>query len=393
MKKPIFRLFSLTLLSLTLAATAVSCSDNDDTPTKEEPGQGDFVVERENLQGTITKGQEVTLTDGTYKLTGKLVVADGGKLTIKEGVTIEATTLAADANTPESIRYIAVSQGGQIFVEGTASNPVVMTAETQKPGAWGGLVLCGKAPINIGESASAEVSDLTYGGTEANDNSGSIKYLRIEYSGYAYNSEKEFNGLSLFGVGSGTTIDYVQAYEGSDDGFEFFGGTVKANHLVVYNAAPEVGDDLFDWTQGWTGGGEYWYGFRSNAGNRGIEADNNDGNEAATPIANPTIKNLTLVGGNNGEENQALKLRVGTQGNFDNVVLANWGTGFDVQAAPDLSAGYVGNELKATNVRFEDVTTPANETAEGIYELNEEATGAGNGSETPTWAEGWTAGL
>lgn len=393
MKKPIFRLFSLTLLSLTLAATAVSCSDDDNTTTEQQPGESDFVVERENLQGTIAKGQHVTLTDGTYKLTGKLVVADGAKLTIKEGVTIEATTLKSDAGSAESIRYIAVSQGGQIFVEGTASNPVVMTAETQKPGSWGGLVLCGKAPINVGESASAEVSDLTYGGTEANDNSGSIKYLRIEYSGYAYNSEKEFNALSLFGVGSGTTIDYVQAYEGSDDGFEFFGGTVKANHLVVYNAADEVGDDLFDWTQGWTGGGEYWYGFRSNPGNRGIEADNNDGNEAATPIANPKIKNLTLVGGNNGEENQALKLRVGTQGNFDNVVLANWGTGFDVQAAPDLSAGYVGNELKATNVRFENVETPANETAEGIYTESETATGAGNGSETPTWAEGWTQGL
>src|SRR5690606_28086731 len=130
-----------------------------------------------------------------------------------------------------------------------------------------------------------------------------------------------------------------------------------------------------------------------NPGNRGIEADNNDSNEAATPISNPTIKNLTLVGGNNGEENQALKLRVGTKAQFDNVVLKNWGTGFDVQAAPDLSAGYVGTELKATNVRFEDIATPANATAEGIYTENANATGAGNGADVPAWANGWTAGL
>ena len=255
------------------------------------------------------------------------------------------------------------------------------------------MVICGKAPINKGASATAEVSELTYGGSDTNDNSGSVKYLRIEYSGYSYNADKEFNGLSLFGVGKGTTIDYVQVHEGSDDGFEWFGGTVDAKHLIVTNFASEVGDDLFDWTEGWSGNGENWYGIRTNGGNRGIEADNNSNNEAATPISNPTIKNLTLIGNNGGGENQALKLRVGTKGSFDNVVLKNWGTGFDVQAAPDLSAGYVGKDLKATNVKFDNVTTQANATAAGIFTENTNATGAGNGSATPNWASGWTVGL
>src|SRR5690606_20497252 len=222
----------------------------------------------------------------------------------------------------------------------------------------------------------------------SNDNSGSIKYLRVEYSGYSYNADKEFNGLSMFGVGKGTTIDYVQIHEGSDDGFEWFGGTVDAKHLVVTNFAAEVGDDLFDWTEGWNGTGENWYGKRTNGGNRGIEADNNSNNEAATPISNPTIKNLTLIGNNGGSENQALKLRVGTKGSFDNVVLSNWGTGFDVQTAPDLSAGYVGTSLKATNVKFDNVKTQANTTAAGIFTENANATGAGNGTQTPTWATG-----
>src|SRR5690606_36991821 len=388
MKKPIVKFFSLAFLSVTLATTTVSCSD-DDTTTPEEQ-TSDFKVDRNNLTGEIKSGH-VTLTDGTYKLTGKLIVGNGAKLTIKPGVKIEATALGSGQF--DAVRYIAVSQGGQIFVEGTASNPVIMTAATQKPGSWGGLVICGKAPINKGTTATAEVSELTYGGSDANDNSGSIKYLRVEYSGYSYKADKEFNGLSLFGVGKGTTIDYVQVHEGSDDGFEWFGGTVDAKHLVVTNFAAEVGDDLFDWTEGWIGNGENWYGIRTNGGNRGIEADNNSNNEAATPISNPNIKNLTLIGNNGGGENQALKLRVGTKGSFDNVVLKNWGTGFDVQAAPDLSSGYVGTSLKATNVKFENVTTQANATATGIFTENANATGAGNGSAAPTWTAGWTVGL
>lgn len=408
MKKPISRLFSLTFLSLTLAATTVSCSSDDSTPTVQEPikpdpqepgepGESTFKVDRENLTGEIKDGH-VTLTDGTYKLTGKLIVGPGAKLTIKAGVKIEATALGSGQF--DAVRYIAVSQGAQIFVEGTSSNPVIMTAATQKAGSWGGLVICGKAPINKGATATAEVSELTYGGSDANDNSGSIKYLRIEYSGYSYNADKEFNGLSMFGVGKGTTIDYVQVHEGSDDGFEWFGGTVDAKHLVVTSFAAEVGDDLFDWTEGWNGLGENWYGKRTNDGNRGIEADNNSNNHTAAPIANPTIKNLTLIGNNGGSENQAMKLRVGTKGSFDNVVLSNFGTGFDVEHDEGIS--YVANgELKATRVKFDNITTKSkgkktDGTAADVSKIFTEdatATGAGNGTATPTWAAGWTVGL
>ncbi|WCM40920.1 hypothetical protein MG290_08065 [Flavobacterium sp. CBA20B-1] len=399
MKKPISKLFSFTLLSLTLAATAVSCSSDDSTPVTEEPtpGETDFKVDRNALTGEITKGH-VILTEGTYKLTGKLIVGAGAKLTIKPGVRIEATQLASGQF--DAVRYIAVAQGGQIFVEGTAANPVIMTAEVKKPGSWGGLVICGKAPINKGTTATAEVSELTYGGTETNDNSGAIKYLRIEYSGYAYNADKEFNGLSMFGVGKGTTVEYVQVHDGSDDGFEFFGGTVDTKYLVVTNFASEVGDDLFDWTEGWNGMNENWYGKRTNDGNRGIEADNNSNNHMAAPIANPTIKNLTLIGNNGGGENHAMKLRVGTKANFDNVVLSNFGTGFDVEHDEGIS--YVASgELKATRVKFDNITTKAKgkktdgsaADVNAIFTEDETATGAGNGTATPTWATGWTVGL
>src|SRR5690554_586477 len=391
MKNSISKLTGLALLSV--LAFTTSCSSDDDSNGGSHTST--FEVIQDNLKGTITDGNAILEAGKTYKLTGKLQVNDGASLTIEAGARIEATDV--ESSTPE-IRYIAVAQGGKINVQGTATNPVVMTSTTKEPGAWGGLVICGKAPINKATSASAEVSDLTYGGTDANDSSGSIKYLRLEYTGYAYNSEKEFNGVSFFGVGSGTVVEYVQSYEGSDDQFEWFGGTVNAKYLVAINASTSnVGDDIFDWTEGWSGTGENWYGKRTNGGNRGIEADNNSSNHTATPISNPTIKNLTLIGSGSsiGNEDQAIKLRVGTKANFDNLVLSNWTVGFDVQHDAGISYVNDGN-LKATRVKFDDVPTQAVYSADvtqQIYSEDNAATGAGNGTAKPTWADGWTVGL
>lgn len=387
--KKLLKVLSVVLFS---AATLTSCS-SDDGGKKDDP-TSTFVLDANNFKGTIGDGEVVLEAGQLYKLTGKLIVGEGAKLTIEAGAKIEATPVQEG----EDIRFIAISQGGQIFVNGTATNPVVMTATEKGRGKWGGLVICGKAPINKGITASAEVSELTYGGTVSTDNSGSIKYLRIEYSGFAYNSEKEFNALSLFGVGSGTTIEYVQAHEGSDDGFEFFGGTVNTKYLVSTSNE----DDSFDWTEGWNGTNENWYAkLGLGRGNRGIEADNNSNNHLATPIANPTIKNVTLIGlGDQGSESQALKLRVGTKGSFDNLVLSNFLVGFDVQHSEGMSYVLDGS-LKATNVKFDNVATKAkgkNTAGESInvdavYSENTNATGAGNGTTKPTWTQGWTVGL
>ncbi|WP_432672911.1 hypothetical protein [Flavobacterium sp. SM2513] len=387
--KNLLRVLSIALFS---AATLTSCSSDDGGKTKGPVST--FVLDANNFQGTINDGEVVLESGKTYFLAGKLIVANGAKLTIEAGVKIEATPVLEG----EDIRFIAISQGAQLFVKGTATSPVVMTASEKAPGKWGGLVICGKAPINKGITASAEVSELTYGGTDAADNSGSIKYLRLEYTGFAYNSEKEFNGMSLFGVGNGTTIEYVQSYEGSDDGFEFFGGTVNTKYLVSTSSE----DDQFDWTEGWSGNNEFWFGkLGLGRGNRGIEADNNSNNHLASPTSNPSIKNMTLIGlGAQGSESQAMKLRVGTKGIFDNLVLSNFVTGFDVQH--DEGVGYVtAGLLKATNVRFDNITTKASgkDTAgtgvnvDAVFTENASATGAGNGTATPTWAQGWTVGL
>lgn len=389
MKNSITKLVGMAMLAVSIAAFSVSCSD--DNPTNTETT---FVLNRSDLKGNIRANEHITLESGEYLLTGPLVVENGGRLTVNAGVRIVGTNFVAG----EQVRYIAVAQGGQIFVNGTATNPVIMTAQTTQPGAWGGLVLCGRAPVNIGTAGTAEVSELTYGGGDVNDNSGTIRYLQILYSGYSYNTEKEFNGLSMFGVGKGTTIEYVQVHEGSDDGFEWFGGTVDTKYLVSTSNE----DDQFDWTEGWNGTNENWYSKQGlGRGNRGVEADNNATNHLASPISNPTISNLTLIGlGDEGTEPQALKLRVGTKGTLNNVVLSNWRTGIDVEH--DAGLGYVvDGTLKVTNVRFDNVTnkvsgrrtdgTAADVTA--VFTENAAATGAGNGTGVPTWAQGWTVGL
>lgn len=384
-----FAILALTSFVFTSCSDDETTSNNNTEQPGENPGSSDFTVKENDFKGTISKGT-VTL-DGTktYQLTGSLIIGNGAKLIIPAGTRIIGTGGTSS--------YIAVAQGGKIEVNGTADKPVVMTGAQQTPGNWGGLVICGKAPINKGNTATAEVSELTYGGTDVNDNSGSIKYLRVEYAGANFNSEKEFNGLSLFGVGKGTTIEYVQLHEGSDDGIEFFGGTVDTKYIVSSHNE----DDSFDWTEGWNGINEFWYAKQSStAGNRGVEADNNSNNHVATPISNPKISNVTLVGrGNTGDEPQAFKLRVGTFADLNNIVISNWNVGFDVQHDESINA--IGTSLKATNVRFINVnekskgkkTDNSSVDVSAIYTENNEATGAGNADQVPAWAQGWTTGL
>lgn len=392
MKKSFLNLFGILALS---ASFFTSCSsDSTDTPSST------FVVDPNNFAGIISDGEVVLSSGTTYKLTGKLQVNDGATLTIPAGTKIEGTGGTAS--------YIAIAQGGKLNVNGTTSNPVVMTSglATKKAGDWGGLVICGKAPINRvtggTSTAQSEVADLTYGGTIANDNSGSIRYLRIEYAGAAYNSEKEFNGVSLFAVGSGTTFEYVEAYQGADDGFEFFGGTVNTSNLISFGNE----DDQFDWTEGWIGTNTNWYGKLSfGKGNRGIEADNFELGFANTPISSPSITNITLIGAGSAAdatiytENQALKMRRGTKAIFSNVVLSDWKTGIDVEH--DETIAGVGTALKVTNVNYIATATKTkgkktDGTSADVSAVATElasATGAGNGVAAPTWSAGWSVGL
>lgn len=389
MKKTILKAFGILTV---VAGLLTACSTSDDNGPSST-----FEVNPSDFKGNINDGEVILNANTVYNLTGALVVRDGATLTIPAGTEIHATGGTA--------AYIAVAQGGKIFINGTANNPVIMTSgnTTPAPGDWGGLVICGKAPINTvsggASTAQSEVADLTYGGTIANDNSGSIRYLRLEYTGANFSATKEFNGVSLFGVGSGTIFEYVQCYHGSDDGFEFFGGTVNTSNLVSLGNE----DDQFDWTEGWNGTNTNWYGkIAFGKGNRGIEADNYEFGFANTPVSNPTITNLSLVGpGSTADaaiyaENQGLKLRRGTKALFTNVALSGWKTGVDVEH--DETIAFVGTALKITNYALTDIATntkgkktdASSADVSAILTGTTTATGAGNGATLPSWATGWT---
>ena len=264
----------------------------------------------ENLGGIVT--ENMTLTANTeYKLTSQLQVKAPAVLTIEEGVKITA----ADSEDPI---YILIEQGAKINAVGTVENPIVMTAENKTAGGWGGLHICGYAPTNAG-SGFSEIGNAAYGGNDANDNSGVLKYIRLGYTGFALDDEHESNGISFYGVGAGTQVSYVQTYVGADDGLEFFGGTVNVDHCVVVDCT----DDSFDWTEGWSGTATNLVAYQTDAScDCLIEADNNGDNFDATPVAHPTLRNLYLVGNGSSENKRGIRLRAGTRANIDGAKVA-----------------------------------------------------------------------
>ncbi|MDR1380717.1 MAG: hypothetical protein LBJ47_04475, partial [Tannerella sp.] len=283
---------SYVLMTATMLNAAAGCGDKD-PDTDPLPDPEDLV-----LKGELTT--ERTLKTGqTYELVGGYQIKNGGSLIIEEGVTLEATR-SIDGQ-PD---YIIVEQGGRIDARGTRERPIVMTSTRQQPGAWGGVHICGRAPVNLsGGTGKSEIGDATFGGTAAGDNSGTMRYVRLEYIGFAFSETKESNGLTMYGVGNGTTIEYIQTYKGSDDGFEWFGGTVNARYLVSTHSE----DDSFDWTDGWIGKGQFWVAVQDPAaptadgsanGDCLIEADNREDNFGNTPRSCPTLSNLTLIGNN-----------------------------------------------------------------------------------------------
>ncbi len=306
-------LFNLLAIAMVVALAFTSCKDNDDDP---DPKPTDTTANVTNggkyLFGDYTS--DVTLKkDETYYVDGKASFKDGTTLTIEEGV--EVVGLSAE------ISYILIEQGAKIEAIGTASNPIVMTADKEEAGSWGGLHICGKAKINAENgTGKSEIGDANYGGDNNADNSGTLKYVRLEYTGVALDPEHESNGLSLYGVGNGTTIEYVQVYAGADDGFEFFGGSVNVKYVVSSGSE----DDSFDWTEGWSGKGQYMLAEQfPGKGDRGIEGDNNGDNNDATPFANPTLSQVTLIGGG-AKGKYGMKLREGTKGNIMNLVVAGF---------------------------------------------------------------------
>lgn len=342
-----------------------------------------------NLSGVYT--ENITL-DPTieYVITGPVLIADGVTLTVPAGMTIKAQPVGVNA-------YIAVQQGARIIADGSATEPIVFTSNASNPssGDWGGIVLCGKAPINSTadgseDTATSEVGSLSYGGNIPTDNSGILEYVRIEYAGGAIDGNAELNGLSVYGVGSGTLIDYVQVFEGSDDGFEFFGGTVNASHLVVVNSE----DDSIDWTEGFVGTLTDVYVQHGVAHDKAFECDgfNTDFSNEGGYFSKPTVSNVSIVGANDASE--AIRLRAGTQGIFTNIVFNDFDEAFDLDDA-DTGAGVLSGDLNVTDATFNNVTTNLKNDTGAAFTEAEFISGVGNGTGTDfsTWTAGWTVGI
>ncbi len=296
------------LLSLSIMAGLLftSCGSDDDGGTVTNPPGSETI-----LIGTITADRTLDPTL-QYTIGGSVLVASGVKLTIPAG-----TEIVSEVGTGN---YLAVLQGGEIDVQGTAANPVIMRSNGAA-GSWGGLLLCGNSSTTEGANATAEVAGLIYGGNDNADSSGNIDYLIIRDSGAQINAESQFNGLTLYGVGSGTTIDNVAVINGTDDGVEFFGGTVNVTNFYAEN----LEDDAVDWTEGWNGTLSNTYVFNSIASfSTAIEADGVNGN--------PTLNNFTAISSTGGI---AIQIKNNSGASINGLTLTGFDTQFDFRdAAP-----------------------------------------------------------
>ena len=392
------------LLFVGVAALFIAC-ESDDTAdiiindnsvtniTNNAGGDPDSGTTTVNLSGVYTEDLELDSAI-EYIITGPVLMADGTTLRIPAGMTIKSQPVGVNA-------YIAIQQGAQIDAVGTASDPIILTSNAGSPssGDWGGLVICGRASINSTpdgstDTATSEVGGLSYGGNVDADNSGSLSYVRIEYAGGAIDGNAELNGLSLYAVGSGTTIDYVEIFEGSDDGVEFFGGTVNVSHVAVVNAE----DDSIDWTEGFTGTLTDVYVQHGVSHDKGFECDgyNTDFSNETGTFSAPTITNVTIVGANDGGE--AIRLRAGTQGLFNNVLIQFFNEGFDLDG--DLGdnptgQGVLDGLLGVTDVTFDNVDVKLKNDTGFMFTEADFISGDGNGtgSDVATWGAGWTVGI
>ena len=303
-----FSLKLFTFLVLAASLTFASCGREED--------ETEVIVPGENLtiKGSITSNT-TWAAKNKYLLEGFVYVEAGATLTIEPG-----TIIKGDKSTKATL---IIKPGAKIIAEGTSAKPIVFTSNQAKGsrnyGDWGGLVILGKATVNKTPATIEGENISTFGGSDDNDNSGILKYVRIEFGGIAFETDKEINGLTLGGVGKGTTIEYVQVSNNGDDGFEWFGGTVNAKHLISYKNL----DDDFDTDWGYSGNVQYGLAYRdpkiadqcSCSNSNGFESDNDSSGSDAKPQTSCKFANISVIiaeGTPDAKYNSAFRLRRNT---------------------------------------------------------------------------------
>jgi len=359
------------------------------------------------LTGNITSTTTLT-SDKEWVLKGYVYVTDGAKLIIQPGTVIKSDISEKGA--------LCIERGSQIIAAGTAEKPIVFTsgrpAGERTPGDWGGIVILGRAKTNRTSEPTIEGGiGRPYGGANDLDNSGVLKYVRIEYAGIAAMPNSEINALTLGGVGSETIIENVQTIYANDDAFEFFGGTVNAKNLYAYGTA----DDDYDFDFGYRGKVSFSVSKRDpqfvdngDAGN-GVECDNDGTGSSAEPFTHPILDNIILVGPNDAtsltNHNLAMRWRRATQFEvYNSTIIGYMKGGFSMESNEtaqfykDGVSKFQNNKIGSFNSlnfisRATTVITSDAVKTKALSEGNTEITLTNSEIETlskPTWTNGWT---
>lgn len=313
--------------------------------------------------GGTTTGQTITVSGriisdttfrkgNTYILRGLVYIANNKTLTVEAGTVVKGSFGGAD------VAALIITRGAKLVANGTASEPIIFTSSSPNPqsGDWAGIVLCGKAPINTSFNGTAGLfevegginnasgdglagsGDLVVPAPVSDDSSGVLRYVRIEYAGYAFQPDKEINSLTMAAVGSKTVIEYVQTYLAKDDAFEWFGGTVNCRYLV----ACKTQDDDFDTDNGYSGKVQFGLAMRDSliadaSRSEAFESDNNAGGTTATPKTTVVFSNMTAIGPRATSANVGSSLyragahiRRNSEMSLFNSVIIGWPLGIDV---------------------------------------------------------------
>lgn len=394
------------MMGLAMATTFTACSD-DNTPTdsskdyhwSEDGGLKacDNILFNDGQQigngdnEFVFKGKQ-TIKRGTYTLKGWVYVADGAELTIEPGTVIKGDK--------QTMAALIVERGGKLIAQGSQSAPIVFTSEAakgqRKPGDWGGLIICGKAPHNAGESQIEGGPRTKHGGNDPHDNSGILSYVRVEFAGYPFEKDKEINGITFGSVGDGTKVDHLQVSYSNDDSYEWFGGTVNCKNLIAFRGW----DDDFDTDNGFSGQVQYGLSVRDAriadvSQSNGFESDNDASGSTAQPYTSATFSNMTFVGPkavdeafensnsfinagsvfpNNGSAlglfQSAMQIRRGSRLNCINAVAMGWPIGLILDGEKgDTQQQATNGTIKLQNVWFGNMTCTGSD-ANKLYKDN-----------------------
>ena len=339
----------LTLMMAGFAMAFASCIKVDiDNSESSGGGSGKYdtkqaeILATKVITGVINDGEIVELPKDRYTLKGYVYVNGRATLRFAAGSVIVSDSVVKGA--------LIIEQNSRLYCEGTSTEPIVFTSgksvATRQPGDWGGIVMLGNAPTNRTTTPIIEGGiNSVYGGSVVADNSGILRYVRIEFAGIAADPNSEINGLTLGGVGSGTKLEYIQVSYGNDDAYEFFGGKVDAKYLIAFGTA----DDDFDFDFGYQGRLQFGVSLRDplfvdagDAGN-GIECDNDATGSLVAPYTRPVLSNFTFCGPNNApgtlaNHNYNMRWRRSTEFEVHNSILMGYmDAGFSIEGDATVS--------------------------------------------------------